>query len=190
MPLHVWNYFVCINCAQSPERPYCFTCVLIDTWKFFSQAKWCDVYRENKKKSIFFTKGHQLSSMHTAAFTVWLDNLHFTFAVPDRPIGVISETFGTSDLLIRWSMPSPFTLRGPGQTFYVQIFYEGTLRGEVQVDETSVFVNSSVGVVSGLVQNIVVSYVHTCTRCWNISIGTNIHKYFHCCDNWHPMFTH
>ena len=78
---------------------------------------------------------------------------------------MISEAFGTSDLLIRWSMPFPFTLRGPGQTFYVQVFYEGTLRGEVQVDETSVFVNSSDGVVSGRVQNIAVSYVHTCTRC-------------------------
>ena len=77
----------------------------------------------------------------------------------------MSEAFGTSDLLIRWSMPFPFTLRGPGQTFYVQVFYEGTLRGEVQVDETSVFVNSSVGVVSGRVQNIAVSYIHTYTRC-------------------------
>ena len=77
----------------------------------------------------------------------------------------MSEAFGTSDLLVRWSMPIPLTLRGPGQTFYVQVFYEGALQGEVQVDETSVFVNSSVGVVSGRVQNIVVSYGHTCTRC-------------------------
>jgi hypothetical protein len=71
----------------------------------------------------------------------------------------MSEAFGTADLLIRWSMPDSNTLRGPGQTFYVQIFYDGTLLGEVQVDELSVFLNSSVGVMSGRVQNIVVNYI-------------------------------
>ena len=58
-------------------------------------------------------------------------------------------------------MPNPYTLRGPGQTFYVQIFDDGNLQGELQVDELSVFVNASVGVVSGHVQDIVVSYIHT-----------------------------
>ena len=69
----------------------------------------------------------------------------------------MSRVFGTADIQISWSMPNPHTLRGPGQTFYVQIFYDGTLRGEVQVDELSVFVNASDGVVSGRVQNIAVS---------------------------------
>lgn len=75
----------------------------------------------------------------------------------------MSEVFGTADILIRWSMPDPLTLRGSGQTFYVQIFYDGTLRGEVQVDELSVFLNSSVGVVNGRVQNIAVSYMYMCS---------------------------
>ena len=58
-------------------------------------------------------------------------------------------------------MPNPDTVRGPGTTFYVQLFDDGTLLGELQVDELSVVVNASVGVVSGHVQDIVVSYVHT-----------------------------
>ena len=72
--------------------------------------------------------------------------------------------FGTADILISWSMPNPHTLRGPGQTFYVQIFYDGSLQGEVQVDELSVFVNASVGVVSGRDQDIAVSYVYSVGR--------------------------
>ena len=73
----------------------------------------------------------------------------------------MSEVFGTADILIRWSMPDPLTLRGSGQTFYVQIFNNGTLQGEVQVDGLSIFLNSSVGVVNGRVQNIAVSYMYS-----------------------------
>ena len=71
----------------------------------------------------------------------------------------MSEVFGTADFRINWSMPDPLTLRGSGRTFYVQIFSNGTLQGEVQVDGLSVFLNSSVGVVNGRIQNIVVSYM-------------------------------
>ena len=90
----------------------------------------------------------------------------------------MSQVFGTADILISWSMPSPRTLRGPGQTFYVQIFYNGTLQGEVQVDELSVFVNASDGVVNGRVQNIAVSYV-----CSVKIYEQTIHNCFICCEN-------
>ena len=91
-----------------------------------------------------------------------LTTLLFTlicYTVPSPPTGVSFVPFGTADIQIRWAMPNPDTVRGPGQTFYVQIFDNGTLRGELQVDELSIFVNASVGVISGLVQDIVVSYV-------------------------------
>ena len=75
----------------------------------------------------------------------------------------MSEVFGTADIRISWSMPDPLTLRGSesDETFYIQIFSNGTLQGEVQVNELSVFLNSSVGVVNGRVQNIVVSYMYS-----------------------------
>ena len=67
-------------------------------------------------------------------------------------------------------MPSRDTLRGPGQTFYVQIFDDGSLRGELQVNKPSVLVNASVGVASGRVLDVVVSYIRIkCIRgkLWN-----------------------
>ena len=91
-------------------------------------------------------------------------NLHYTLicdAVPSPPTGVTFVPFGTADIQIRWAMPNPDTVRGPGPTFYVQLFDDGTLQGELQVDELSVVMNASVGVVSRRVQDIVVSYVHT-----------------------------
>ena len=65
--------------------------------------------------------------------------------------------FGTADVQISWTMPIPLTLRGANQLFYVKIFDNGTLRGELQVDEPSVLLNASVGVVSGCPQDIEVS---------------------------------
>lgn len=85
-------------------------------------------------------------------------------------MGVMSEAFGTADIRIHWNRPDPLTLRGRYETFFVRIFYGGTLRGEVQVDDPTVLLNSSVGVVNGRTQNIVVSYAFI--------RGTSIHKYY------------
>lgn len=65
--------------------------------------------------------------------------------------------FGTADVQISWTMPNSSTLRGANQLFYIKIFDNGTLRGELQVDEPFVLLNASVGVVSGYTQDIEVS---------------------------------
>ena len=95
----------------------------------------------------------------------WTQSIFFIcHTVPNPPTGVSYLPFGTADFQIRWEMPSRNTLRGPGQTFYVQIFDNGSLRGELQVDELSVLVNASVGALRGRVQDIVVSYVYGAVR--------------------------
>jgi hypothetical protein len=54
-------------------------------------------------------------------------------------------------------MPNYLSLRGDNQLFYVKIFNNGTLSDELQVNESSVLLNASVGVMSGCTQDIVVS---------------------------------
>ena len=78
-------------------------------------------------------------------------------AVPDPPTGVSFFVFGTADIQITWTMPNRDSLRGRSQTFYVKLFSNDTFTGEIQVDQPSVLVNASVGVVSGRTQDIAVS---------------------------------
>ena len=78
-------------------------------------------------------------------------------SVPDPPTGVSFLVFGTADVQVSWTMPDPASLRGAHHHFYVKIFNNGTLRGELQVNEPSILLNTSVGVMSGCTQDIVVS---------------------------------
>lgn len=79
------------------------------------------------------------------------------YSVPDPPTGVSFLVFGTADVRVSWIMPDYLSLRGADQLFYIKIFNNGSLRGELQVDEPSVLLNASVGVMSGCTQDIVVS---------------------------------
>ncbi len=81
----------------------------------------------------------------------------FDHSVPDPPTGVSFLVFGTADVQISWTMPNSLSLRGDNQLFFVKIFNNGTLRGELQVNETSILLNASVGVVNGCTQDIEVS---------------------------------
>ena len=80
-------------------------------------------------------------------------------AVPDPPTGVSYKVFGTADILISWSTPSPDALRGHRKTYYVKILLDGTTRGVLQVNEPSALVNASVGVANGRTHDFVVSYL-------------------------------
>ena len=120
----------------------------------------CFQSRLHSLYDLYINKGKKFCLTKIFSYEISLD-YHYTFAVPDSAIGVMSEVFGTADIRISWSMPDPLTLRGSDQTFYVQIFSNGTLQGEVQVDGLSVFLHSSVGVVNGRVQNIAVSYMYS-----------------------------
>ena len=72
--------------------------------------------------------------------------------VPDPPTGVTYYVFGTADIQINWTVPSSEDLRGQNRTYYVRL-----PNGEIQVDDPSVLVNASVGVLSGTFQDIAVS---------------------------------
>lgn len=78
--------------------------------------------------------------------------------MPDPPTGVTSFVFGTSDIQINWTSSSMDSLRGPidSLTYYVKVYNNGYCSGELGVQEPSVLVNESVGVIRGVPQDIAV----------------------------------
>ena len=77
--------------------------------------------------------------------------------MPEPPTGVMFFIFGTADIEVNWTVPTLDNLRGQRRTYYVKVYSNDSCRGEIQVNESSVLVNASVGIVRGLPQDIAVS---------------------------------